>query len=245
MGKIDAVLEILKKAQGIDGRLYETEIKLKEIPQERSRLKNELESEKAHLNELEQSLKKLHLSQKNKEGELAEKEANVKKLDGQLSQVKTNKEYAALQQEIASLKADNSLIEEDVIKILDELESASAAIKTEQERVKQIEKAFQAKEQELGQKEKELKDVLGIAQKEHDEIIGKLPPETKDLYVRILSKKEGQAMTEVRGEACGACQMRLRPQLLNEVMLKDTLVLCENCSRILFIAEPASNRADQ
>ena len=111
MTLVKECIDTLKKVQEIDREIYQCQQKLKEIPEERARVKREFELEKNRLMGLETAHKNLQLKQKQKEGELAQKEANIKKLDGQLSQVKTNKEYSALQQEIASLKADNSLLE--------------------------------------------------------------------------------------------------------------------------------------
>ena len=99
--QIKESLEVLKKAQEMDRELYLIGEQLREIPTLRAQIKKELEQERAHLIELEKALKQLQLKQKEKEGELGQKEGNIKKLDGQLSQVKTNKEYSALQQEIA------------------------------------------------------------------------------------------------------------------------------------------------
>ena len=108
-------LDVLKKAQHLDSEIHHSHILLEEIPAQRAQLKSELELEKIRLNELEKSLRDIQLKLKDKELELSQKETQIKKLDGQLSQVKTNKEYGALQQEIASLKADNSLLEEGII----------------------------------------------------------------------------------------------------------------------------------
>ncbi|HXV27996.1 MAG TPA: C4-type zinc ribbon domain-containing protein, partial [bacterium] len=179
----------------------------------------------------------LQLNQKEKEGELAQKEAHIRKLDGQLSQVKTNKEYSALQQEIASLKADNSLLEEEVIRILDEIEAAQEEVKKETERLKQCQKDYEAKEAELSHNEQKMNEAVAQLKKQREEIVRHLAPEVKDLYERIVVKKSGIALVKVQGEVCGACQMQLRPQLINEIRMAEGLVLCENCSRILYFED--------
>lgn len=237
MTKMKEHLDILMKAREIDQQLYDAELALGEIPQARAEKKSEFEREKAHLRELEDALKKLQLKQKEKEGELAQKEGNVKKLDGQLSQVKTNKEYATLQQEIASLKADNSLLEEDIIKILDEIEAASEEVKKEKVRLQECEKKYQAEEKQIDAQEKQSKDIVEKFKGQRQSIINQLPPDVQELYEKILAKKQGRALAPVQGQACGACQIHIRPQVLNEIMLGDALVLCENCSRILYKAE--------
>ncbi|MDD5218864.1 MAG: C4-type zinc ribbon domain-containing protein [Candidatus Omnitrophica bacterium] len=237
MDQIRESIKIMEKAAEFDSQLYVAFEQLKEIPQMRSKNKATLDSEKTHLAELEAALKKLLLAQKEKEGALAQKEGNVKKLDGQLGQVKTNKEYSALQQEIASLKADNSLLEEEIIKIFDEVEAAQTEVKKEQERLKQCEKDYQGREHELDLKEKEMKDTENKFRQQREDIVNQLKPDIKSLYERILAKKQGVALVKIKGDMCPACQMQLRPQMVNEIYLGESLVICDNCSRILYADE--------
>ena len=107
---IQESLAILKRVQEIDREIYQIRQELLSIPEAVRRLTEEFEAEKSHMAQLETKLKEIQLRQKKKEGELNEKESLIRKYDSQLSQVKTNKEYSALQQEIASLKADGSIV---------------------------------------------------------------------------------------------------------------------------------------
>lgn len=235
MPNVQENIEVLKKAQEVDRDLYLAEQQVSiDIPEEQTRLKRELEQEKIRLHELETTLKNLQLKQKEKEGLLTQKEANVKKFDAQLSQVKTNKEYSALQQEIASLKADNSLLEEEIIKSMDEVEAANEEVQKERERLKQIEKEFGQKETELTEKTKKLKGQIEQLRSERQVVLQTIPPDIKERYDLIIGKKQGLALVKVVGENCGACQLLLRPQVLNELHAGSTLVICENCSRILY-----------
>jgi predicted nucleic acid-binding Zn-ribbon protein len=227
-------LDVLKKAQQLDSEIHHAHILLEEIPSQRAQLKSDLELEKTHLNELEKSLKDIQLKLKEKELELAQKEMQIKKLDGQLSQVKTNKEYAALQQEIASLKADNSVLEEGIIHILDEVDAAKEETRKEKEKLVSVTKSFQERDNEMAGQEKALQGRLEGMQKQREESVAQLPPELRELYNRIALKKQGLALAVVSGEVCAACQMKLRPQLLNEIRLGEQIIVCENCSRILY-----------
>lgn len=235
MNQIKTELDSLKKAQETDRELYLAQEQLKEFPVEREALKQKLDSEKAHLKEFEGALKVLQLKQKDKELELGQKEAQIKKFDGQLAQVKTNKEYSALQQEIASLKADNSLLEEDIIKIMDEVEAAHDEVRKEGERIKQKEKEFAVREAEVKEKEKQLKDDIEAFKKQREELLSHVKPEIRMLYDAVVLKRQGIALAKVAGEICGACKMKIRAQILNEVMMGENLVACEQCHRFLYI----------
>ena len=230
-------IEILKQAQNLDRELYLAEQQLKTMPEEKERLQQELDHEKKHLLQMEEELKKIQLKQKEKEKDLAQKEANIKKFEGQLSQVKTNKEYTALQQEIASLKADNSLLEEEIIKALDSVDAAEDEVRKEKERLKQVEKESHARQNELGQKEKTLHEAIENLKKTREEIIKQVASDARSLYDLIISKKQGLALVKVNGEICGACRLQLRPQLINEIRLGQSLIVCENCSRILYFED--------
>lgn len=227
-------IDNLKKAQQLDSEIHHSHLVLEEIPGQRAKLKSDLELEQVHFNDLEKSLKSIQMKLKEKEMELSQKEGQIKKLDGQLSQVKTNKEYAALQQEIASLKADNSLLEEEIIHILDEVEAAKEEARKEKEQFSLVTKSFQDKDNQIVTEEKNLKNRLAELQKQREEVVVQLPPELRELYNRIASKKQGLALALVHGEVCTACQMQLRPQLINEIRLAEQVVTCENCSRILY-----------
>ena len=227
-------LESLKKAQSLDSEIHQAKLLLEEIPVSRAQLKQELEGKKARLSELDKASKDTQLKLKDKELELSQKEGQVKKLDGQLAQVKTNKEYSALQQEIASLKADNSMLEEEIIRIMDEVEAVKEEVQQEKTRQDEVSKTYQNKDKELGDQEKNLQNRLQEILKQRQEIVNQLPPDIGDLYNRIASKKDGLALAPVSGEVCSACQMQLRPQLINELQQGEKIITCENCSRILF-----------
>jgi len=44
-------------------------------------------------------------------------------------------------------------------------------------------------------------------------------------------------MVKLVNGACQGCNMNVPPQVINEVKMKNELIICENCSRILYIIE--------
>lgn len=229
-------LEILKKVQELDREIYTVRQELDSFPDQTRRLTEALEQEKNHLKSLEEKLKGIQLRQKQKEGELSEKETLIRKYDTQLTQVKTNKEYTALQKEIDALRADNSMIEDSILVIFDEIEKVQAEFRQERERLAQVEQESVVKKKELEQRAGTLKGGLEELIRKRAEVIGQVTPEAKELYEKIIAKKESVALVPVAGEVCGACRIQIRPQLLEELALKHSLVVCENCSRILYLA---------
>ena len=75
----------------------------------------------------------------------------------------------------------------------------------------------------------ELKEV----KRERDELM-KAREDDFEQYEKIREHVGKTALSKVEGEFCGGCNMHLRPQIINDAKLKKTLMLCENCGRILY-----------
>jgi RNase P subunit RPR2 len=88
--------------------------------------------------------------------------------------------------------------------------------------------------QTLRQADEEERDRL-LAQRQQDETT--LPPEILELYERVRKARRGLALAEARDGCCTACNVRLRPQVYNEVRTNESVVTCESCSRILYYVE--------
>ena len=231
---MDQDLQVLQEVQEWDKEIYLLHGTLEEIPFELAEINQKVEQERALLQKLQEELKSLQLKQKEKEGELATKEENIRKYDAQLAQVKTNKEYASLQVEIRSLKADSSLLEEAIINMIDQVEAFQKTLDEQKKKLAVAEAVLNQKKQELEEKSKMIREKIEVLTKQKKEKIKEVNPEIASLYEQIVTKKHGWALVKVEGEVCPACQIQLRPQVVNEAKLKERIIVCDNCSRILY-----------
>ncbi len=234
MTKMKQDLDILKKIQVLDKEIYDLSQSLLQIPLEIQTSENDFQTIKKSVDVLEERVKQGKLKQKEKELDLAQKEEQIMKLQGQLNLVKTNKEYSAIQLEIASKKADNSLLEEAILRLMDEVDLETKNLNAGKESLKQEEKKLADRKAELKESEKSFRAKIEELKAKKREMFGQVNPEVSSLYEKILAKKNGVALAPINGENCSACQMKLRPQVQNEVKLQDSIVLCENCTRILY-----------
>jgi hypothetical protein len=166
--------------------------------------------------------------------DLDEREKNIQKHQGQTYQVKTNQELHALQKEIKTLEADKSVLEEDILNLLDKAEELNKKIKAEKD-------ALAAKENEVKQEKgridgeiAEIERQLQELNKRRGEITPKVNKNTLAQYERILKNKNGLAVVPIVNDACGGCHRVLPPQIVNEAKMKNELVICEFCARILY-----------
>jgi len=233
-------LDVLKQLQGIDGELFRLRRQQEEKPRELEAVNAQLAAQDARVKTVEERVKAVQMAQKQKEMDLQAREANVKKLQGQLFQLKTNKEYAAMQREIESLKTDNSLMEEAILKGFDEIDQATQGRKREEAQLGQVRERAAAERQRI---ERELAQIgERIAQLERDRklLAPNVLAEILAAYERVLVLREGLALVPLVDESCGGCHRRLPPQVVNQVHLKAKLVSCESCNRILYLDDAQS-----
>lgn len=230
-----SVLAVLKQAQVIDKKIFDLTERAEEIPVRIKNLEQVFHAEKVTLDGLAQQLKAFQAKQKELENDLSGHEEKIRKYDGQLAQVKTNKEYSALQQEILGVKADVSLVEEKIIVLLDEIDAAQTKVNLEKDRLKQEESKLGNEKKILdGEKGEALKEIEKLTA-ERKSILSEVETEVKVQYENILKKRQGLALSPLVGENCGVCQMLTRPQIQNEVKSGDRIVTCESCGRILYV----------
>ena len=233
-------LELLKQLQTIDGEIFRLRRQEQEKPRELEQLETQVAAQEAKVKAAEARLKSLQLGQKEKDVELQTREGQVKRLQGQLFQVKTNKEYTAMQHEIDSLKADNSLLEEEILKLLDAIDQAATVRQQEQQRLTQAQAHLHAERERIERELSELREKIAELERSRQSLTPDVPPTALAAYERVLALRDGLALVPLVNDACGGCHRRLPPQVINEVYLKAKLVSCEHCNRILYFDDAYS-----
>ncbi|MBU0634549.1 MAG: hypothetical protein KKA52_05740 [Candidatus Omnitrophica bacterium] len=229
-------VEILIQLQEVDFQIFKLRNTLENDPIRIKELEQQYQNKFAFLKGLEEEFKKVQVEHKEQELELGSREDAVSKYKTQLYQVKSNKEYNALQLEIERMKADNSLLEERIIVILEKIDKLKKEIETEKKVLQEEENRFKGEKAHIELEMKELKEKLDGLEAQRKRIISSsIKPEILTLYERILENKGELAIVPVKGEACAGCFMAVRPQVLNELKL-GKLLTCETCSRILYVA---------
>ncbi|HDZ77370.1 MAG TPA: hypothetical protein ENH41_04735 [Candidatus Omnitrophica bacterium] len=224
----------LKELQTIDTQIYNFKGRLDEIPLVIVARNKEFQEQKTGLNELEEKQKRLLLARKDKEIELGGKEENMKKLQGQLYQLKTNKEYTAMMKEMDGLKADNSRIEDAILDIMLQLDVLKNDVNKEKTALDEKEKVLNAEKIKLSDEQKGIDQKMAVLNGKHKQIAENIDRKILKIYERILKGKDGLALVKVIDGSCQGCFMNVRPQTVNEIRMYERIITCEMCSRILY-----------
>ncbi len=228
-------LKTLIELQKLDGEIYRLRRDLNAQPAQAAQLKDEHAKRTLGLQTAEARTKSLELKRNQLETELGSKEQQIKKLQMQTYQVKTNKEYSALQLEIEGNKADKSVLEEEILKLMEEVDRAKGQVASEKEQLKVQEGELKIRLDQIEQESKKSQASIDQLKSARAALAPKVDSKMLSQYERILERKEGTALVPVRGNSCSGCNMILPPQAINEVMMSTRLIPCESCARILYI----------
>ena len=224
----------LIQLQELDTEIFDLQSKKETFPVRIKEMDDSLEAKRSGMKEAEDELKKTQLAKNAKETDMQAKEELIKKHDGELYQIKNNKEYQALQQEIDSIKADVSLLEEDLINLFDEIEKAQARCEEEKRIFEEEKQRIEKEKQNIKAEEKALSERLNELGAKRDDFVKTIDQGILGQYERILENRGRVALARINGEFCSECNIHLRPQTINEAKLKKKITCCESCARMLY-----------
>jgi len=223
--------------QKIDTAVFDLKKEHGEAPAKLAQIDAVAAEMKARLKGMEEDRQKTTLEQKKKEGDLAGREEEIKKAQAQLGQLKTNKEYQAKLAEIESLKADKSVIEEEILKLMDAVEAAKAPIETERQRLAEEEKKFAQQRAALKGRVKQIEaEIQNLEGKRRIAAAG-IDKAVLQHYEHVLGGRASLAIVPVKENSCQGCHMLIPPQVINEIRMHERLISCETCTRILYLED--------
>ena len=227
-------LEKLIVLQTIDLRVLQMEREKSQIPQSIASLEEELKKEEEKFRLEKEGHEKLQKERRKKEKDLEEEVDKVKKAEARVLEIKTNKEYQAVLKEIDNAKKLNRQREEEILDILEKLEETQKRITRGEKELDEKRKEIERQVAALRQKESSFEQEMAGKVRQREQKEKEITPELLSRYRMLAEKRQGIAVARVVQGVCQACHMNLRPQLYIELQMQESLIICPNCSRILF-----------
>jgi len=237
-GTIKETIKKLVVLQGIDAELYEYKKALKEKPAECEVLKAAYERKKSRLAQLEAKAQELELGRKAKELELKSKEQNIITANAQMMTLKTNKEYQAKLFEIENIKADKSILEDEILKFMESSDKLVQEIAQEKTFLAEEEKKYLDEKAKVDVIIADLQDKASAIEARRREALTDIDKKILAVYDRVIENRGETALVPVvGGNSCGGCFMHVPPQVINKIKMYEEIVRCEMCARFLYLQE--------
>jgi uncharacterized protein len=216
-----------REIASLNGRLSQIPVQMKDVDRK-------LDRALRHVQEKQNLIAENQKKRRELEGDLALIEAKRKKYREQLDGVKTNKEYTGLQHEIDLVSQAIREMEDQILAQMEEAETYKIQLDEAQKAKEREEKVLLEEKRIIQTEGEQLEKEMDELRTKRQHWVSQIHPPIFEEYEQLASHRKGVALAEARDAICMECQMRIRPQLFQEIRRNDTIITCENCSRILF-----------
>jgi len=231
-------IEFLASLQIVDQEIREKEgTKRMHLAQIELREK-EIEAKRAELGILKVDWEEEDKLRKEKEQALQEESRKTMDKRMRMNRIKNIKELQALQREIDQIKQGNSQLEEELLAVMEVLETEGAVQQQREAELKELEEGWNGRREEFEAEIAEIERTVAESSRVRTEIAAQLSGDLMGQYELIFARRGGKAVVAVSEGICEGCHMNIPPQLWNEIIRNDKLILCPNCHRILYYKLP-------
>lgn len=224
----------LIELQKIDLEILNLDRSMAEIPQSLQKAKKNSEVLLQKLNLLVEIIKEKERQKNLFEEELKEEQKRLKQTQARLTQLKGSREYQVLIREIDETKKTIRLKEEEILKLMEELENLQKEkVKLEEELAK-VQKILDEENRKYEQFCEEIKAQKAVLLEKRKVISQKISSGILKRYEMIREKKRGIGIAAVDGGICEGCYMAIPPQLYNELQKDNQFFECPYCKRLIY-----------
>jgi len=227
-------LQLLWKLQTLERQIEEAQKERESFPLTLERLKGMLKAQEEKKEEEKRRIEALEEERMKLEGDLEMESERTKRSELKLLEIKTNKEYQALLKEIQTGKEHNSQREEEIIRMLDEIDQLKTDYAAMVERAHKERKEIEEEQVKVGEQMVVVEQNITQWHRNKEGIVKELDPELVKRYTTLKERRNGIAVVLVRNEGCQGCYVNIPPQLYNEVKKNKEIIMCPNCQRILY-----------
>ena len=235
--KMHIDLKKLIRLQTIDVAIQELRATTGAFPSKSRALDEKLSNALAGVERVKDAIKTNQSGRKELESKVTDLEAKISKYREQLMSVKTNEEYKAMVKEIEYSQEAVSNVEDQTLGLMEASESLAQDLKVAESVLLKDEKMVQTDRVSL--EEINLKDTATLKAyvEERTGLQKEVSADILTRYEKVRSARGGIALASASDEECSVCNVRMRPQVFQEVRRNDKIIACENCRRILYNPE--------
>lgn len=175
--------------------------------------------------------RKLHRSV---EQSVGEQEAKIVRSRQRMSEVKNNKEYQAMNKEIEELKKDISSKEDQMLEIMERIESFSAQLKQEEKVLAELKQKMELDRGELLEQSEKVNEQLDRFEAAQQKVREKLEASLLKRCDSLFQRHSGIAVAAVESGVCQVCHMNIPPQKFIELQRDENIFNCPHCHRFIY-----------
>jgi hypothetical protein len=229
-------LRLLVELQSHDARIQEIEHSMRSLPAKLQPAKDDLARLEALLQGEKDALASTEAFRRDQERVLKQEDDAIKKAKSKLQSSSSTKEFAAANRELEAKRKSLSEREEEVLKIIDALESSRTTIADHEQDVVALREHILAEEQAIQGTIAKLAQEVEAQAAERESLVRAADGDLLKRYEHVRRRK-GIALVPIEDGSCKGCHMRVPPQLANVLARQESVELCPHCQRLLFVPD--------
>lgn len=227
----------LIELQQTDSNIRRLKKNIMSADERRASLEHEFEQHAFSIREIQRKRDTFNTERADHEKQIADNKVYLERADRNLKHAQNQKEYESAMREIDALQKQVTTLETKIVETMTAAEEVQKELDSRAEEINTLDskrdEALREFDEALAKDKAEFDEVS----KRREAVFTTLPGQLASVYNRLAQRsRDGIAVAEVINGSCSACNMALRPQMNVEVKRADSIVTCENCSRILFVA---------
>jgi len=226
-------IEALLVLQEKDRKIAKLQREIRDIPARKADIEKQLEGAKTRLTQGREALKKITADLKQLEIEAGTHGDKITKYKQQQMEAKNNDQYRAFLQEIAAAEKLIAGLEDREIVLMEQAEASKKVIAEREAELKEEEGGVAEEKEMLNERLSEVQEDLNAMIADRGRITSTVNPSLLLKYERLFKNKGDFAVVQVEKDHCSGCHMRLPPQVTNDALNPDKLVICNFCGRML------------
>lgn len=228
-------------------QLADLERQLEGVPPEMQDLHDEYTARKAEIQVLEAEIEEAEAERRRAEAESEDCTARLEHFQEQVNRVRTQREYAAILQEIDTVREQGRELDERALAAMERQEEAEGRLAEKRVGFDDLEAEYEAEMEKWEAAKPEVSRRAEALRERVEALREEVPRSALLLFERIRAATGGDALASVREVDrgprspnlyhCGTCNYNVRPQVVVEIKNQGSLVQCDNCKRLLYIEE--------
>ncbi len=233
LGKLEVVQEL-------DIQIGNILNKKAEFPKRLAAFEAELKTFNNQIAEKEKSIAEVDKTKKQYVGALELNNDREKRSTQKGEGIKNQQEFSAVQKELEGLKKSSEMLAENIKKADADIAKFNAEIAEINKKADDVKAKHGGESDKIAGEMQTLNvDLAALEAKRKDAIVG-VDPRMLASYDRIRTARQNVGLAIANGGHCRACNVKLPPQMFNELQKANEIINCPSCKRILMFKNSGS-----
>jgi predicted nucleic acid-binding Zn-ribbon protein len=231
--ELEQLLILQDRAQ----QIRQVEAELRSVPLEKKSLDAQVAAASANLGTIRDRARQVEIEKKKIELDVGTRNESIARLRTQQYETRKNDEFSAMGREIERYQQEISGLEDRELELMEQADQFKLQIAAEEKQAMASKEAVARQMTNLEAKEVALNKRLEELKNEREDLASKVEEDLLDRFNRLFTSKGDAAVVALDHDVCTGCHMKVTTATSVRVKGGKEIVNCEQCGRLLFIAD--------